>query len=105
LEELRICSENGAVYLIGFLPNEAKRQILPEILEDTMGLPEVVDELVMDRLLWQRKERAPGEKEPGEVMEGGFPVEEEKRDAYTSRTSGIPMSPPDELIPEEEKEG
>lgn len=101
LDELTIGSRKGVVRLGGFLPSEEQRRILMEILLDTMGLRDVADEIEIDPLLWETMERAPGRNRPGEEDEGETPEEEETSDAYTSQTSGAPLTPPDELIPED----
>jgi RNA polymerase-binding transcription factor DksA len=100
-EELEISCEDGVVYLEGVLPSEAKHQILLEILSDVLDFNEVVDDIGIDRQLWEQVERRPDEKsgdEPAEEL--AVQEEEEEVDAQTSLETGEPMTPPDGFIPE-----
>ncbi len=96
------------IYLRGFLPSEAKRDLLLQILQDTLGFQDIIDEILIDPLLWERKDRASGEKqEAGEVGEIITVVEEGSRDLSRNvalETEDAPMTPPDELIPDEERQ-
>lgn len=101
LEELDISCEKGVIHLEGALPDKESRDILTDILENTMALPDIVDHIRIDRHLWERADRArAGEKQKkteGEVLLQGEDVEE---DVYESERSGAHMSPPDEFVPE-----
>lgn len=100
MEELNITCENGVVYLNGVLPSDLKHEILLEIVDDTLDFDEIVDNITIDRLPWERRERTPAspadKPEKEIVMEG----ENEPVDAYTSLSEGEPMTPPDQLVPE-----
>lgn len=99
-EELDVHVEEGVVHLDGVLPSETKRQILIELVEDVMGFPEVVDNLRIDRTLWQRGEavRKPsGEKTDEEILMDGEDINE---DPFDSEIDGTPLSPPDHMTPE-----
>jgi RNA polymerase-binding transcription factor DksA len=100
MEELDISCEDGVVYLEGVLPSEAKHQILLEILNDVLDFNEVVDDISIDRQLWERIERRPDENEDDESAEDLAEEEEDEVDAQTSLETGEPMTPPDAFIPE-----
>lgn len=99
-EELDISCEDGVVYLEGVLPSEARHQILLEILNDVLDFNEVVDDISIDRQLWERIERRPDENSGDEPAEELDDEEEVEVDAQTSLETGEPMTPPDEFIPE-----
>jgi len=100
-EELDISCEEGVVYLEGVLPSETEHQILLEVIEDTLGFEEVVDNLKIDRQAWERRERTLDEEQESKsdeevLLEG----EDTEVDLQTSLDTGEPMTPPDHLIPE-----
>jgi RNA polymerase-binding transcription factor DksA len=99
-EELEIACEDGVVYLEGVLPSEAKHQILREILNDVLDFNEVVDDISIDRQLWERIERRPDDNSGDEPVEELAEEEEAEIDVQTSLETGEPMTPPDEFIPE-----
>jgi RNA polymerase-binding transcription factor DksA len=99
-EELEIACEDGVVYLEGVLPSEAKHQILREILNDVLDFNEVVDDISIDRQLWERIERRLDANNGDEPVEELIEEEEVEVDAQTSLETGEPMTPPDEFIPE-----
>ena len=96
------------IYLRGFLPSEAKRQILLQIIQDTLGFQDVVDEILIDPLLWERKDRTPGEK-PDETEVESVLAAAEQGDLDVSKSLDLgpeedaPMTPPDEWVPDDEK--
>ena len=104
MEELDISCEDGVVYLSGVLPSDLAHEILLEIINDTLDFKETVDNLKIDRQPWERRERtpapAPGKLDKDVMMEG----EDEEVDAYTSLSDNEPMTPPDELRPEDTQE-
>jgi DnaK suppressor protein len=59
-EELEVSCRKGVVYLEGVVPSENERQILLRILTDVMGFASVVDHLEINKLIWEREDRAPG---------------------------------------------
>jgi len=100
LEELDIRCRGGVVHLEGLLPGDRDREILHEIVEDTLGFDETVDNTAVDRQTWERPERsggAPPEKDAKDVQMDG---EDEAVDVHTSLETGEPMTPPDRLTPE-----
>lgn len=66
-----------------------------------------MDETLIDPLLWERKDRAPGEKaDQGEVERVMTAAEEGSLDLSKSadvETEDAPMIPPDEWVPDDEK--
>jgi len=100
MEELDITCEDGVVYLNGVLPGNLKHEILLEIINDTLGFDDIVDDIKIDRQPWERRERSaaptPDKSEKEIMMEG----ENEPVDVYRSLSDGEPMTPPDELVPE-----
>ncbi len=101
-EELEVSCHDGVAALKGYLPSEKTRQILLQVLEDSLDLPEVEDYIVIDRNLWQQKKRTPGRKDPGrtdydQAAEGSGPA---TSGAFDAQKSGLPMDPADEIVPE-----
>ncbi len=104
MEELDITCEDGVVYLSGVLPSNAEHEILLEIINDKLDFDETVDDIKIDRQPWERRERTPApisEKLEKDIMMDG---EDEQVDAYTSLSDNVPMTPPDELTPEDTRE-
>ena len=98
LDELRISSQKGVIYLEGALPSEENKQILLDILENILGLEKIVDHVVTERQLWQREDRTPPQpqsKRDEEVLFQGEGVDSEEE--------GLSESPPDHLVPEREE--
>ena len=103
MEELDITCEDGVVYMNGFLPSDLQHEILLEIVQDTLDFDETVDNIVIDRQPWERRERTAKpspEKSDKEIMMEG---EDEEVDVYTSLSQGEPMTPPDGLVPEDRR--
>jgi DnaK suppressor protein len=101
-EELEISCHQGVVALRGYLPSEKTRQILLQVLEDNLGLPEIEDYIVIDRVLWQNRKRTPGRNDTGrtdyeQAAEGEGSA---ATGAFDSQKSGMPMDPADEFVPE-----
>jgi len=103
LEELDIGCEDGALFLSGVLPSDSQHEILLEIVNDVLDFDETVDNIKIDRQPWERPERSPaprpGRAEKETMMDG----DNEQVDAHKSLSDGEPMTPPDELVPEEER--
>jgi RNA polymerase-binding transcription factor len=100
LEELRMVSRHGVVYLDGAVPSEAEHQILFKIVTDVVGLREVVDRLQVKEILWERSDRFKPtleEKKPSRLEPS------QTEDVFKSTEEGIEYVPPDEPPPEEEK--
>jgi len=100
-EELVISSEDGVVYLEGFLPSQTKHEILLEIVHDVLETGDVVDSVRIDRQPWEREARRPDSGQPGQSA--GLRVGEEADadvDPFTSLDTGEPMALSDRRIPE-----
>ncbi len=103
LDELDVSCDEGVIHLTGALPSEPKREILHEIVEDVMGLPEVVDQIRIDPTLWQRGESvtpATGKRSKAGILMEGEESEDEGEDVYAAERDGDPLRPPDEMVPE-----
>jgi len=102
-EELNISCEDGVVYLDGTLPSSTQHEILLEIINDILSFDETVDNVKIDRQLWERPERTP-QNPPGrpakETMTDG---DDDRVDVHTSLSEGEPMTPPDNLVPEDRR--
>ncbi len=98
-DELQIRCREGILYLAGFLPSEKKRQILLQIIHDTLGFQDVVDELSVDPVLWEREDRTPDEKLKGQIEDERMAVPPAQQSDFLA--DDAPMVPPDELIPED----
>jgi RNA polymerase-binding transcription factor len=57
-DELRIICREGVVHLSGVLPSETEHQILLQVVTDVLGLKEVVDDIRVEELLWEREDRS-----------------------------------------------
>ncbi len=103
LDELDISCDDGVVHLTGALPSAPKQEILHEIVEDVMGLPEVVYQIRIDPTLWQRGEAVrptQNERSKAEILMEGEESEEEGEDVYAAEQDGEPLRPPDKMVPE-----
>jgi DnaK suppressor protein len=100
MEELNIACEDGVVYLEGALPSEESREILLEIVEDVLDFNEKVDNITIDRQLWERPELTPRPNSGKTDKEVAMDGEDEEVDPYTSMSTGEPMTPPDKMTRE-----
>jgi RNA polymerase-binding transcription factor DksA len=102
LEELRIAIRNGELHLEGFVPTEMQHRRLLEIVQDHLDLENIVDEIIVNQVPWERDDRTPGRKDIEEVFEE---LEAEETDVgmgpFASRKAGATLVPPDTLVPEE----
>jgi len=105
MDELTIDCRDGVLYLGGHLVGELEHQILLEIVQDIVGLPNVVDQVRKERQPWQQKDaeiRDQGERiEP--VDEEYPPQPDAGEAAFEAMQEGFPITPPDEIIPEKEE--
>ncbi|MHB8109714.1 MAG: TraR/DksA family transcriptional regulator [Syntrophorhabdaceae bacterium] len=103
IDEVSIGSSKGILHIDGVLPSEAERQILIELLLDGIGFEDIIDHISINPLPWESAERASGRRDK-DIEEEEVPSDEdETEDAYSSRTSGAPLAPPDELVPEDRR--
>lgn len=101
MEELEIDCQNGVIHATGVLPGEGSREVLWEIVSDTLGYTRFVENVRIDRQPWERLKRNRGNARadtPEEeiLMEG----ENEDVDTFTALDTGEPIQPPDRLSPE-----
>ncbi|MBW1988650.1 MAG: TraR/DksA C4-type zinc finger protein [Deltaproteobacteria bacterium] len=107
LDELTITARKGVLHLTGALPSEEEHQVLLEIVEDVMGLSDLVDTLRIDPVAWERENRTPGKKKTGslvDVVAEGRPLEKQdyEDDVVDAIHEGRSISPADRLIRESE---
>lgn len=103
LDELDVSCDDGVVHLTGALPSEPKREILHEIVEDVMGLPEVIDNIRIDPSLWRHGEAenpASGNRSKSKILMDGEESDEDGEPVYADDQDGDPMQPPDKMVPE-----
>lgn len=101
-QELELECDGEKVFLKGFLPSEEEHQTLLHLLEDTLGLRNIVDELAVKRQLWERQDRTTDRTEDEEAEDNQTLLEgeREKEETYRSMQDGTTTLAPDELIPE-----
>ncbi|MBI4525699.1 MAG: TraR/DksA C4-type zinc finger protein [Deltaproteobacteria bacterium] len=103
-EELRVVCRHGVVYLDGVLPSAAEHSILLQLLEDVVGIQEVVDRIQVEELLWEREDRAK-EEQPELLPPEEIPPRKEPygtEDIVESEEQGTDYVPPLRPMPEEE---
>ncbi len=93
-QELRIALHDDGVHLEGFLPSEVEHQKLLDVIEDHIGLQDIVDELLISPLSWERGDRAPDGKTEEDIAEELAPQSADGE-------GGLPVEPADALNPEE----
>jgi DnaK suppressor protein len=59
LAELEIVCDNGVVFLRGALPGERDHQIMLQVIQDLLGIQDLVDEVNIQEILWERPDRTP----------------------------------------------
>lgn len=99
LEELRVVCRHGIVYLDGALPSEAERSVVLQIVQDVIGIEEVVDRIQIQELLWERDDRSKAE-EPEEKAPWVEPYGTE--DIVESEEEGTDYVPPARPISEKD---
>jgi DnaK suppressor protein len=101
-QELEIRCADGVVYLGGLLPSKRQHSVLRQIVDDALGFGETVDNITIDRQLWERRERNRTPERKKQAADVQMEGEDRVVDAATSRETGEPMTPPDHLKPENE---
>jgi DnaK suppressor protein len=97
MEELQIHARNGVVYLEGAVPSGPEHEILLAILTDIAGVQEIVDNLEIQRLAWERDDRSKNQAAQ-DVTPGTVPNQEPyggTDDVVLSQEEGVPYEPPD----------
>jgi RNA polymerase-binding protein DksA len=100
MHELRVVCRHGVVYLNGVLPSAAEHDITLRLVTDFVGLPEVVDRIAVNEILWERSERSRPE---AEVAAAPRYEPSETEDIVKSTEEGIEYVPPNEPPPEPEE--
>lgn len=102
LQELNVSCRKGIVELRGALPSKNEHAVLQELVEDVMGFRDVVDAVQINRILWERRVRNKGEQtEEGKTEEEVLLQGEDVADDFFGAVEdGVPVAPPDELVPE-----
>lgn len=101
MDELQIRARNGVVYLEGAVPSEPQHEILLNILTDIAGVQEIVDNLEVQRLAWERDDRAKNEPAK-EVPPGTIPDQEPyggTEDINLTNEEGVTYEPPENPPP------
>jgi DnaK suppressor protein len=97
MHELQIIARNGVIYLEGALPSEPEHAILLNILTDVAGVQEIVDQLEIERLAWERDDRWK-EEETQDVLPGTIPKQEPyggTDDVVLADEEGVSYEPPE----------
>lgn len=92
-QELEITCEEGMVTLSGAIPSHQEHARLIDILESVLGVEDIVDNLRIEHVSWQRRDRAQGTDDE-EENEGIMLSEDEDVDSW---------DPPEELVPEKKE--
>ncbi len=101
MQELQISARNGVVYLEGAVPSEPEHAILTNILTDVAGLQDIVDNLEIQRLAWEREDRWK-EEEVQEATPRTVPDQEPyggTDDVVLSEEEGVTYEPPENPPP------
>jgi hypothetical protein len=101
MNELQIGARSGVVYLEGAVPSESEHDVLLNILTDVAGIQEIIDNLDVQRLAWERDNRSKvesaEERQPGQIPDqepyGGT------EDINLSNEEGVTYEPPDNPPP------
>ncbi len=104
LDDLQVKCEGQKIVFSGALPSQEQREIMYEIVEDTFGVHEIEDNIAIDRVAWQRKNRTPGvdvpETSPEDYLLEGRPRES---DPFSAVKEGESMDPEDKLVYEKQE--
>lgn len=87
MHELQIGARSGVVYLEGAVPSEAEYDVLLNILTDIAGIQEIVDNLDVQRLAWERNNRSKVESAQ-ERQPARFPIKNPMEARKTSICQG-----------------
>ncbi|SDB52099.1 transcriptional regulator, TraR/DksA family [Desulfonatronum thiosulfatophilum] len=94
LEDLRVHCEGERIELHGALPSQESSDLLHEIIEDTFGVHDIVDNLRIDPEAWERPDRTPGvdipQRSDEETVIEGEPGES---NYFVSIKDGEPVDP------------
>ena len=96
MEEIQLHARKGVVYLEGAIPSEHERDILRSILTDVAGVQEIVDNLEVERLAWERDDRSKNEAAQ-DIPPGTIPNQEPyggTEDVVLTQEEGVTYEPP-----------
>jgi DnaK suppressor protein len=93
-EELVISCRNGVIILDGYLPGRKEHSILLGIIQDMLDFNEIMDNIRIDRQLWERRDRQSGRKRKSSEAEN---------DVYDTLENNQPLTPPEVFIPENQE--
>jgi DnaK suppressor protein len=99
-EELRLVCRHGIVHLEGAVPSEAEHRMLVNLVTDVAGCEDVVDQVAVNELLWERPDRSRRAPEEPTRPARFEPIGTE--DVVESGERGLDYLPPDRPPPEEE---
>lgn len=107
LDDLQLRCQDQKVIFSGALPSQEQKEIIYQIVEDTFGVHEIEDNISIDRVAWQRKNRAPDadvpEDSPEDYLLEGRPRES---NPFSAVKEGESMDPEDKMVYEKpEKTG
>jgi len=109
LEELQVECCKGVVYLSGALPSDAEREIVQKTMTDLAGASNVIDQVRIEPMAWQRLDRTPGlepEAPPEYETSEADPrsAADETEDVTETNEEGRVYSPPERPQLDEEPE-
>jgi RNA polymerase-binding protein DksA len=101
MDELQIRTHSGVVYLEGAVPSESEHEVLLNVLTDVAGIQEIVDNLDVQRLAWERDSRSKNQpaqdrrpsKSPDQEPYGGT------EDINLTKEEGVTYEPPENPPP------
>ena len=96
MEEIQLRARKGVIYLEGAIPSEQQRDILHNILTDVAGVQEIVDNLEVERLAWERDDRSKNQAAQ-DITPGTIPDREPyggTEDVVLTQEEGVTYEPP-----------
>lgn len=104
LDDLQVKCQGQKVIFSGALPSQEQSEIMYEIVEDTVGVHEIEDNITIDPVAWQRKDRTQGvdvpEDSPDDHLLEGSPQES---DPFSAVKEGESMDPEDKMVYEKQE--
>lgn len=101
IQELRLLCRHGVVHLEGALPSEAEHQILRKLVTDVAGCENVVDQVQVNGILWERADRTPF-RPPERTEPAGFEEAVGTESVVEATEEGLDYLAPDRPQPEQE---
>jgi len=101
---LRVSCDEGVVYLSGVLPSTSQHQAVMEIVQEDFGIDDVIDRIKLSESVWVEQSDADEEEElNADEKQTAFEGESGEIDPHKAVSDDLPMVPPDQFIPEEER--